>query len=113
MEFITASYEGHDFGCNRFDLITASYSLTMASPGTDFIKKVHSELKRDGLFAITDFYATPLNPFRKWMEMNHVDFIPEYFDIIIPESGFKVQHKRIRKAYGGVWSYANILYRKV
>ncbi|MFN1834020.1 class I SAM-dependent methyltransferase [Balneola sp. MJW-20] len=113
IDLIRSDYIDQQFKKEGFDMITASYSLTMMSDHKRVTKKIHSELKRNGVLMIVDFYDTPFNSFRNWMKLNHVSFIPEYFDKDIPETGFKIETKVLRKAYGGLWSYVCLIYRKI
>lgn len=88
----------------RYDVILASYSLSMINPGFDtVIKHASTDIKSGGKFAVVDFYFSPISMFRKWMGVNHVrmekHLLPEL------ENHFATEIFEQRSAYFGLWNY--------
>lgn len=87
-----------------YDLILLSYSLTMM--GLEYpkiITRLKNDLSTTGYLAVVDFHASPFSWFRKWMEMNHVDFTGDLYPHL--ESNFSSIQTRFHNAYFGLWNY--------
>lgn len=88
----------------RYDVVLASYSLSMINPGFDsVIQDASVDIKLGGHFAVVDFYHSPISLFRKWMGVNHVrmekHLLPEL------EKHFETELCEERSAYLGLWKY--------
>lgn len=87
-----------------FDIVLASYMLSMTGPGQGHcIDAARRELNPGGLFGVVDFHSTPSAGFARWMALNHVSF-----DAQLPErlaQGTRVASQQTRLAYGGAWRY--------
>ncbi len=88
----------------QFDLIVASYLLSMVGPGVDqLLADAADNLSAQGLIAVVDFRDTPSTWFRRWMGLNHVHLD----DRLLPrlKSRFRVQDSGTRSAYAGAWRW--------
>lgn len=95
------SLAGHD----GFDLILASYALSMFNPGwQQAINVLCADLRPGGCLALVDFHDTPLRWFRRWMTMNHVRMDGHLLTLLT--SRLITRDLDIRRAYGGVWRYS-------
>lgn len=88
----------------RYDVVLASYSLSMINPGFDsVIQDASADIRIGGHFAVVDFYHSPIKLFRKWMGVNHVrmekHLLPEL------EKHFETELCERRSAYFGLWKY--------
>ncbi len=100
--------EGHE---GRFDLVVASYALSMFNPGWErAIEQALRDLRPGGRIAIVDFHDSPLAGFRRWMGMNHVRLEGHLLPRLA--SRFEIEHRRVRRAYGGLWRYFEFVGRK-
>lgn len=98
-------------GEGRFDLVVASYALSMFNPGWEgAIEQAARDLRPGGRIAVVDFHDSPLPWFRRWMGVNHVRLEGHLLPRL--ESLFEVEHRRVRGAYGGVWRYLEFVGRK-
>ncbi len=95
----------------RFDLVVASYALTMFNPGWEAaIEAAHTDLRPGGLIAIVDFHDSRFAWFRRWMGVNHVRLdghllprLSRRFDPLLSETP---------RAYGGLWRYTTFVGRR-
>ncbi|MCP5474219.1 MAG: methyltransferase [Rhodanobacteraceae bacterium] len=88
----------------QYDLIVASYLLSMVGPGLDqLLADASDNLSARGRIAVVDFRDTPKPWFRRWMGLNHVHLD----DRLLPrlKSRFRVQDSGTRCAYGGLWRW--------
>lgn len=112
VKLIKGSYPEHQFSNHAFDMIICSYSLTMLPDPVEAVKKMTEELRPGGILLCADFFDTPSPVFERWMLSNHVRFIPQLFEDSIPNEGFRMVRKEVRKAYGGLWTYGVFGFRK-
>lgn len=96
-------YSGKSFEKNSFDLVVASYSLTMFTDIELTIQAIKTHLKPSGILLVVDFDSTPFSWFRKWMKKNHVSFEPNLFGLM--KKHFLVETEVTRKGYFGFYSY--------
>jgi len=84
----------------QFDLIVASYLLSMVGSGLDqLLADAADNLSADGRMAVVDFRDTPSPCFRRWMGVNHVHLD----DRLLPrlKRRFHQQDSGTRSAYAG------------
>lgn len=94
-----------------FDLVVASYALSMFNPGWESaIDAAHADLRPGGLIAIVDFHGSPFAWFRRWMGMNHVRLDGH----LLPSLALRFEPllAETPRAYGGVWRYATFIGRR-
>lgn len=96
------SYGQADIG--KFDLIIASYALSMFNPGWDHaLGCMHADLAPGGRVAIVDFHDSPLPAFENWMRLNHVrmqgHLRPRLHEL------FAAERDQVMPAYAGLWRY--------
>lgn len=87
-----------------FDLVLATYVLSMVGDGLDeLLQQMCAQLAPGGRLAVVDFESTPLSGFRRWMGVNHVHLE----DRIRPRLATlgRVERLRSRRAYGGLWRW--------
>lgn len=96
-----AAYSGLE---GKFDLIVASYLLSMVGPGLDrLLADAADNLTRDGRMAVVDFRDTPISAFRRWMGLNHVHLDDRLLARL--KSRFHAQDCGTRAAYVGTWRW--------
>ena len=89
----------------QFDLVVASYALSMFNPGVEAaIKSAAADLRPGGRIAIVDFHDSPLPWFRRWMALNHVRLEGHLLPLL--RARFEPEVERVSRAYGGGWRYA-------
>ena len=94
-----------------FDLILASYALSMFNPGWEqALKAAQADLAPNGRIAIVDFHRPRLPGFGKWMGMNHVRMDGHLLAGL--QSMFEAEVSLQREAYGGVWQYLQFIGHK-
>lgn len=87
-----------------YDLILASYALTMFNPGWEqALEAAHADLASHGRLAVVDFHRAQMPGFGKWMSMNHVRMEGHLLEGI--EKLFDSEVCKIKSAYGGVWQF--------
>jgi len=87
-----------------FDLIVASYALSMFNPGWEqAIDALCRDLRPSGCVALVDFHDTPSRRFRQWMAMNHVRMEGHLLEYLT--SRLITRDLALRGAYGGLWRY--------
>ena len=87
-----------------FNLVVASYALSMFNPGWDnAIGCAWQEVSPGGHIAVVDFHSSRLPLFRRWMAMNHVRMEGH----ILPELNHRFQPLDARICAGicGLWHY--------
>lgn len=94
-----------------FDLVVFSYSLSMINPGWDqAIDCAYSDLAQGGLIAVVDFNDSAFSLLKRWMRLNHTRLDGHLLPKL--ESCLQRRILRIRRAYGGVWTYLIFLGEK-
>lgn len=95
----------------QFNLIYASYSLTMMKPILPkVINKISTLLGPEGQLWVVDFYKSPIRIFKNWMKMNHVDFLESQMAEFHPY--FEIVESNAYQMYAGLWEYRIIRFRK-
>lgn len=97
-------YSKKSFPPRIFDLILASYSITMVDDIEETLCDIQYHLKDDGILLVVDFDSSPFQWFRTWMKKNHVKMEPSVFTLlkkIFPNS--KIIAK---KGYFGLYTYS-------
>lgn len=107
VQWIEEEFGQHSFPQQTFDLIVASYSLTMVSQIDEVISSIKTTMKSDGTLIVVDFDNTPYQWFEDWMKANHVHFNYQIFDRL--EAEFNVHAKVTKRAYAGLYSYSTII----
>ncbi|MFN7919680.1 MAG: class I SAM-dependent methyltransferase [Bryobacteraceae bacterium] len=89
-----------------FDLIVASYCLSMVNPGyEDVLRLCRADASPTGRIAIVDFHDTPSPWFRQWMSRNHVRLDGQILATLEKDNPLRPLHRRIHSAYGGLWQW--------
>lgn len=87
-----------------FDLVVASYALTMFQEGyAAAIEVAHDDLRPGGRFATADFHDTRWSAFERWMGVNHVRMQGHLLPKL--ERTFTTETVTVKRAYGGVWRW--------
>lgn len=87
-----------------YDLILASYALSMFNPGWEnAIDNMEEDLMPGGSIAVVDFHDTRSQLFADWMMMNHVRMQGHLLERL--DERFQPQLRDLRKAYTGLWRY--------
>jgi S-adenosylmethionine-diacylgycerolhomoserine-N-methlytransferase len=89
-----------------FDLIVASYCLSMINPGyIAALQLCREDLDSEsGMLALVDFHGTPWPWFQTWMRHNHVRMDGQIHGAL-GECGFEDSGMRVKRAYGGAWEW--------
>lgn len=111
IELFDQAYSCSDPESPRFDLMLASYCLSMINPGYEkVIEDMKADLKAGSYLAVVDFHDSPFLWFKKWMGVNHVKMeshlLPEL------EKDMDVVYSRVESAYAGWWKYLLWIGRK-
>lgn len=94
-----------------FDLVVFSYALSMFNPGWSLaIDFARQDLAVGGCIAVVDFHACASKPFKRWMAVNHVCMNGHLLPALATR--FYPCHRRVHRAYGGLWSYVTFIGRK-
>lgn len=94
-----------------FDLIVASYALSMFNPGWEqAIDSICQDLRPGGCLALVDFHDTRFAWFRHWMTMNHVRMDAHLLYGL--DARLQLQHAELRPAYAGLWHYSLYIGKK-
>lgn len=97
-------YPSGNVSNHQFDLILLSYSLTMMDADYQCINtKLKNNLNPQGYLAVVDFNTSPFAWFRKWMNINHVDFSGSLFSLL--DKNFNSIKTHFYSAYFGLWDY--------
>ncbi|MCS3902465.1 S-adenosylmethionine-diacylgycerolhomoserine-N-methyltransferase [Methylohalomonas lacus] len=87
-----------------YDLILASYALSMFNPGwVAAIDAMRQDLAPGGSIAVVDFHDSRSRLFRDWMAMNHVRM--EGHLLVHLQQRLQQQALQMRSAYAGLWRY--------
>lgn len=95
------------FSENNFDLIVASYSLSMVNDLAGILLAFKYHLKPDGRLFVVDFDATPFHWFNRWMKTNHVHFDDRLF--VTLQLHFETEQILTQKGYLGLYTYSTFL----
>lgn len=88
----------------KFDLIVASYALTMMGEGVgSVLDAARRDLRDDGVLAVVDFRDSRFAFFRHWMSLNHVRLDDSVLPQIRARFGDKASSTKI--AYAGLWRW--------
>lgn len=101
------SYSSVSFSENAFDLIVASYSLSMVDDLVHILEAFKHHLKPGGKLIVVDFDATPFRWFNRWMKTNHVHFDDRLFDNL--QHHFATEQIISQKAYLGLYTYSTFV----
>ncbi len=94
-----------------YDLILLSYTLTMmGAEYSHIVSRIKNNLNANGYLAVVDFHTSPFSWFRKWMNVNHVDFSGDWYPLL--EENFSLTHAKIQNAYFGLWNYVLLISTK-
>ena len=94
-----------------YDLILLSYTLTMMGAEYSYIvSRIKNNLNANGYLAVVDFHTSPFSWFRKWMNVNHVDFSGDWYPLL--EENFSMTHENFQNAYFGLWNYVLLISTK-
>ncbi|RNC80105.1 MAG: class I SAM-dependent methyltransferase [Balneola sp.] len=102
-------YQNTSFEEQQFDLILASYSLSMMSNIDEKLNFIQLHLKKGGHLLVVDFDSTPFSFFSNWMKKNHV-----YFDHLLflkLKDHFFEELIITKTAYFGLYRYSSFLGR--
>ena len=111
IKLIQNDYNSASFPPDSFDLIVASYSLSMVSDLPATLNTLSNHLKPNGFIAAVDFDATPFRWFNRWMDKNHVHFDDRLFHSL--DETFKTQKIITKKAYLGLYTYSFFVGKKL
>jgi S-adenosylmethionine-diacylgycerolhomoserine-N-methlytransferase len=106
VQWFKEHYSIDSFQPNTFDLITASYSLSMVEDLEQILEAIAQHLTPNGILLVVDFDETPYTWFSEWMAKNHVLFNHRLFEKL--EFHFNILEKVTQKAFGGLYSYSTI-----
>ena len=107
VDLINEEYTIESFEENQFDLILASYSLSMFSELNNGLIAIKKHLKPDGYILVLDFDSTPHPWFSTWMAQNHVHFKDRLFKHL--KEVFATKKTESKKAYFGLYTYTAFL----
>jgi S-adenosylmethionine-diacylgycerolhomoserine-N-methlytransferase len=109
VSLLQQSYEAPISG--DFDLVLASYALSMFNPGWEkAIQTASLELRQGGLMSVVDFSHTSSAMFRRWMGVNHVRMEGHLWPLL--RSSFIPLTDSHHAAYAGLWRYGMFIGRK-
>ena len=92
----------------KFDIIVASYALSMMGEGVaPVLDTARRDLRSGGAFAVVDFRDSRFGFFRRWMALNHV----RLDDGLLPEIQQRFGEPAVatRQAYGGLWRWFSLV----
>ncbi len=103
IELIQGSF-GPELSIGQFDVLVFSYSLSMISEQWPLFElPTNLVLVPEGIIATVDFHQSVVLPFKRWMEVNHVEMnakLPTWM-----EEAFETKHNQIISCYGNLWQY--------
>lgn len=97
-------YEPSTFPEHSFELIVASYSLSMVDDLEAVLKALQLHLTPGGYLLVVDFDSTPFHWFNRWMERNHVHFDNRLFEKL--QQAFCPQRIKTKRGYWGLYRYS-------
>jgi S-adenosylmethionine-diacylgycerolhomoserine-N-methlytransferase len=74
------------------------------------VSRIKNNLNANGYLAVVDFHTSPFSWFRKWMNVNHVDFSGDWYSLL--EENFSLTHAKFQNAYFGLWNYVLLISTK-
>jgi S-adenosylmethionine-diacylgycerolhomoserine-N-methlytransferase len=87
-----------------FDLVLASYMLSMSGPALrDCIRAAKAALAPGGVFGVVDFERSASRGFTRWMRRNHVTMNGQLASTL--EQSLAPREVTRRSALGGLWTY--------
>jgi S-adenosylmethionine-diacylgycerolhomoserine-N-methlytransferase len=111
VELVHRRYDAPLRASQPFDLVVFSYALSMFNPGWSLaIDYARQDLAAGGCIAVVDFHASPSKLFKRWMAANHVRMNGHLLPALATR--FDPCYRRVRHAYGGLWSYGTFIGRK-
>lgn len=88
----------------EYDVVVFSYSLSMMNPGWESVLRgALRGLAPGGLVVAADFHHSPLPFFKAHMANHHVRMDAHLLPFLAANT--KPEFQRIKRAYGGLWSY--------
>ncbi len=110
LNLINSNFLDVDLRNNSYDLIIASYSLSMMADPFKALDRMFELLKPGGCLAILDFSESRHRWFREWMEWNHVRFEKQLLD----NAGNKLEviQQQEDEVYLGLWKFELLVARK-
>lgn len=112
VRLVNESYEQPLSNGTGFDLIIASYALSMFNPGWErAIEATAADLRPGGIIAIVDFSHTDVRWFEHWMHRNHVRMQAHLWPVL--RSTFHSLKETRHSAYGGLWHYGMFIGQKM
>jgi S-adenosylmethionine-diacylgycerolhomoserine-N-methlytransferase len=94
-----------------FDLVTASYSLTMFGDAyAPAIEAAARDLSPTGRLAVVDFHDSPSPAFRRWMGANHVRMEGQVLAKL--DATLAAETRIVSRAYLGLWRYFSFVGRR-
>lgn len=110
ISLVEDSFPSKSINSADFDLVTASYSLTMVHELDEVLDSVINILKPGAFVAVVDFDQPGNTIFDRWMKKNHVHFDYHLFDQI--KDRFSTVKFETRTAYFGLYTYSLFLGKK-
>jgi len=110
ISLVEGTFPSSSLNSADFDLVTASYSLTMVHDLGEVLDGVVDILKPGAFMAVVDFDQPGNNLFDTWMKKNHVHFDYHLFDQL--KNRFSTAKFETRTAYFGLYTYSLFLGRK-
>lgn len=94
----------------KFDVIVASYALSMMGDGVaPVLDTARRDLRQGGVFAVVDFRDSRFAFFRRWMALNHVRLDDSLLAQI--QERFAEPVVATQGAYGGLWRWFSLVSR--
>lgn len=105
------SYDAPIDPSGGFDLVVASYALSMFNPGWEqAIDSASRDLRPGGWLCVVDFHDSPMPWFRAWMRANHVRMEGHLLPRL--RSAVRVDSEQVSPAYAGLWRRLTFLGRR-
>jgi S-adenosylmethionine-diacylgycerolhomoserine-N-methlytransferase len=88
----------------KFDIIFMTYILTMLREGhVELLDKVPQDLSEQGVVCIADFENTQFEFYHRFMNSQHIQVEGQLLPLL--DQRFKPIVRKVKKAYGGIWTY--------
>jgi S-adenosylmethionine-diacylgycerolhomoserine-N-methlytransferase len=99
---------GPSTNLGQFDVIVASYALSMMGEGArEVLDAARRDLRPGGVLAVVDFRDSRFGFFRRWMGMNHVRLDDSLVPVI--RQRFAEPVAVTRRAYFGLWRWFTLI----